>query len=639
MANIDARCSSLPPSRHLLGRNALTKPSFPRFPQRSRLPRLQRRPVLPPVSSWAASTLLCRRRPGRRAMQTCRAITMPRWASLLGTTLRGSIQLPWFLPLPRPIPPLRPLWHRYVPHNFENGPHTQLTDAQQGNAPRGPPGRFAPWRDFEVRDNYHHGEYRYQGAWPPPDVVPIPSSPRASAIVHDPPMLLCHVCSTCGRIRSAGFHRHHPIIPGRPLVATECRRCKKRAKKDKEKRERKEAEQYAQSSTYIRCPNRSIRIEIDDGEPRGRAGERVVYDVSRRPPPPSPPRVVAREGRVSVGLRALQAGKSPPPDAAHLGYTRHGMFPLHSGLPAHLPSSRIVELSPSPPPERERRTRVVFQGLSRECRPPDRTRCRSPSPVRVSRRERRSGVANQIAAHPAPFRTVMPDCRSFVEEFDGSLSPEPAPRRSSSMRGILRNAPLEYETSYQRQRDENAESELPEIRSSWLPPTAVRDSRVSGDEFRFNYNHERHKRITDTPPSPPIERIERLRIRNVSPPPLNRYEDEIRFRHVSPHPRQSEDVRVRRTSPPSTGRGRTAHPQVLLSHSEAIERRRSISAHPNPIHEDWEEYTESGSEGSGGAVQVRTCAESELVGPRMESRRDFPKAPALINNYQNVRGV
>jgi hypothetical protein len=41
-------------------------------------------------------------------------------------------------------------------------------------------------------------------------------------------MTYLHVCITCGNLRSIGYHREHPLLPGQLPQASECRRCTRR---------------------------------------------------------------------------------------------------------------------------------------------------------------------------------------------------------------------------------------------------------------------------------------------------------------------------------------------------------------------------------------------------------------------------
>ncbi|KAF2750563.1 hypothetical protein M011DRAFT_174405 [Sporormia fimetaria CBS 119925] len=76
-------------------------------------------------------------------------------------------------------------------------------------------------------------EYEYPG--PPPPVLappaPAPPTPPVTVEVPPPPVLLCHTCSNCHRLRSAAYHRSHPVIPGEAIEESMCRRCVKKCLK------------------------------------------------------------------------------------------------------------------------------------------------------------------------------------------------------------------------------------------------------------------------------------------------------------------------------------------------------------------------------------------------------------------------
>ncbi|KAF2682434.1 hypothetical protein K458DRAFT_58647 [Lentithecium fluviatile CBS 122367] len=530
------------------------------------------------------------------------------------------------------------------------------------NARNGPPGPLVE----ETRDHYHSSYYT--GAWPPPDVVRPQSPPRAPPPEPQVHVLLCHVCSVCGRMRSAGFHRHHPVIPGQPQVQMPCRRCKKKAKKEREKREARNNNDGG----------RTIRIEIARGEPRGRARSReeVVY-VARRHSSPSPQ-------RTRVGVRVLRQERSPPQvlrrtrtevrvssssPPAETRFRRHRSDEVYSTRDrhhAHLPGRRVTELSPSPPPPRTRTsTRVEYRHESPEPSPREYRR-QSPPPVRVSRRDRRSDDAEaRLAAHPAAYRTVVPDHRAYVRDSEDSVttdSREPSP----PSRGILRDPESEYRTSQRRRMEASHDSMLPELGGARVQFTSEprREERHVVDYTR---EHRRYRapcgyaeEVPPPPPSPPLERsFERLRTRPPSPPSPRRYDDEVRVRHVSP--RRYEEVRIRRNSP--TPRGRSGIPQepspraMSYTRYRSIERTRSVSPPIDPRQEDWEDVTESESEnsgaGAGEVVSVRRYRDldengrpatfveerrTRFVGPGAPPavERTFPTTPAITRGFQPV---
>jgi len=523
-----------------------------------------------------------------------------------------------------------------------------------------------------TREHYHSSHYT--GAWPPPDVVRASSPPRAPPPEPQVHVLLCHVCCVCGRMRSAGFHRHHPVIPGQPQVQTPCRRCKKKAKKEREKRERPDS------------GTRTIRIEIDGGESRGRARsrEKVVY-VARRRSSPSPRRTRARStSRAHVGVRVLRQSRSPPEalrrktrtervssssPPVDLRFRRHRSDEVYSTRErphAHLSSRRVTELSPSPPSTRTRTsTRVEYRHESPESRSPEHRRV-NPSPVRVGRRDCRSDDArSRLAAHPSAYRMVEVDRRTLLRESEGSVStdsrqPSPPPR------GILRHPDLDYRTSRRRRMEASHDSLLPEPGGSRVQ-FAGEPRRVERREVDYTREHVRRHQtqrgyVEDVPPSPPspprLERsFERLRVRPASPPSSRGYEDEVRVRHVSP--RRYEEVRVRRSSPPPRGRTESRREPSPSAASydryHSIERPCSVSPPTDPRHEDWEDVTESDSdhENKGDLVSVRryrAVDDSGRPATFVEERRTryvnpgapppvertFPTTPAITRGFQPV---
>ena len=143
------------------------------------------------------------------------------------------------------------------------------------------------------------------------------------------PVLLCHTCSVCGQIRSAGYHRNNPVIPGKPIVTTPCRKCKKRIKNSHRSR--------ATSYTRIRTctadepcdwPRGPAQIDINCSERRGRRKNRGEIYASWRTDH-LPPRII-KEGssRANIGLRTLQ--RSPP-----RGYRRETRLKVSSLSPGY----------------------------------------------------------------------------------------------------------------------------------------------------------------------------------------------------------------------------------------------------------------------------------------------------------------
>jgi hypothetical protein len=476
-------------------------------------------------------------------------------------------------------------------------------------------------------------------------------------------------------MRSAGFHRHHPVIPGQPQVQTPCRRCKKKAKREREKRDAKGS------------GSGTIRIEIDDGRERGRARSRKMVYVARRRSSPSPLHTRVRStSRTRIGVRVLQQSRSPPEvlrrrrtevrvssssPPANVRFRRHRSDEVYSTRDMHdaYPlRRRVTELSPSPPPLARTRTttRVEYRNEFPEPRPTEHRR-HSPSPVRVGRRDRRTDDAHsQLAAHPAAYRTVEV-VRPTLRDSEGSVSID-CRELSPPPRGILRHPDIDYRTSHRRRMEASHDSMLPEPGGSRVQfagePRRVERREVDYRREHYKQQDARREYVDDIPLpslSPPIERsFERLRVRPTSPPSPEAYKDEVRVRHVSP--RRYEEVRVRRTSPAPRGRPETRREPSPRATSytryHSIERMRSVSPPPpDPRHEDWEDVTESDSENEsapeGELVSVRryhgldehgrpvTFVEetrTRYVGGEAPplGERTFPTTPAITRGYAPV---
>lgn len=308
-----------------------------------------------------------------------------------------------------------------------------------------------------VRSSSRHRreEYHYHNC----DSAQTAKAPLVEEVVV--PVMLCHTCSHCGQVRSAGFHRNNPVVPGKPLVSTPCRRCKKKLDN-----------LYRSSSRYTRIqkctadepcdwPREPFRVDAGQDESRGRRRSREEVYVNRYSP--SRPRVVKRESSLAhLGLGAFQqasrkeqaarrsssspcystrytSGVWPPPDIVRMEPKRaheacsvpfgpsisyaaksDEAWPPPDIVRTHSyrdverkslrrQSSRIIELSPSPPPppSRPRSIRVVYRSDSQE----HRRKSASTSPSRVrSRGEKRSEEAeSRLISHPLPFRTVISD--------------------------------------------------------------------------------------------------------------------------------------------------------------------------------------------------------------------------------------
>ncbi|KAF2035964.1 hypothetical protein EK21DRAFT_44080, partial [Setomelanomma holmii] len=412
----------------------------------------------------------------------------------------------------------RPQGYVEVPRNYSNQPPLpagynsgwQYTDpkAQQTarlNGEPAPRGAMVPSsRDFsgeivESRSKHMSEKYHYQQYGQP---SPGAHAPPPQVEEQTVPVLLCHTCSVCSRMRSAGYHRHNPVVPGKPLVLTPCRRCK-----NKLQRERRSMSSYTRIRSCTAedpCdwPRESVRVDIEQSEQRGRRRDREEVRVYRHSP--SRPRIIRQSSsQTRLGLRVLQDQGPPrmmraearirvsslsprresrydkiwpPPDVVPTQPSRSGdtvpppwmnpnitsqdevwpppdVVPTHSYRkvavsPPRRQSSRIIELTPSPPPVRTRSTRVVYRSESRERRP------RSPSPVHVKYSEERrvEEAEERVMSHPRPYRSVLPDHRNFIRTSDETSSNDYTARGrpESPSRSILKPPRGDRETSRRR---------------------------------------------------------------------------------------------------------------------------------------------------------------------------------------------
>jgi hypothetical protein len=474
---------------------------------------------------------------------------------------------------------------------------------------------------------------------------------------HTVPVLLCHTCSMCGQMRSAGYHRNHPVIPGKPIVTTPCRKCKKYMK----------SSDHSRTTSYTRVrtctaeepcdwPRRSVQVEIDNSERRGRRRSRdeiyaswktdhlrprIIRESSSqtrlglRTLQRSPPRGSKNETR--VGVSSLSPGRSryegvwPPPDVVRSRPSRSDepysasdeVWPPPDVVRTHSyrkaspprPSPRIVELSPSPPPERRRTIRSSY---------------RNDSPERQPRRSvRRSESRIRIDSRPRPYRTVVPDHRELSQSDETSINDVPS---GPTSRGILKPADMTYETSYKRrtnmrdsQQNTTVEVGGPRVQfaSEQREGTHYRDE-PADEKYELYRRYENH-RCVDEPASPPIDRMERLHIQRSSPSPQRRYEEiridrarrispspqrryeEVRVRHVSVSPAPARERTLRRPPSPPSPR-RSAYPGFRhVSKTQALERTRSVTPPRSRKQIDSaDDVTDSEDEERGRRVEVRT---------------------------------
>jgi hypothetical protein len=535
-------------------------------------------------------------------------------------------------------------------------------------------------RSRNMSEQYHYQQY----GQPSPGI----EVPRPQVEEQTVPVLLCHTCSDCGRMRSAGYHRNHPVVPGKPLILTVCRRCKKKVKSHRRSMSSYTRVRSCTAEDPCDWPRESVCIDLDRHEQRGRRRSREEIRVYRHLPSRFH---VIRKGssQTRLGLRAFQQEQSmphgmrdevrmrvsslsprrssrydgvwPPPDVVPMGPSEHPAPQSNPNLtsrdevwpppdfvrthsyrkasppPLHRQSSRIIELSPSPPPLRTHSTRVVYREDSRE------RRDRSISPIRVGvRGERRSEDAEaRMMSHPRPYRPVTPEQRNFRKTSDETASDsdhKARGRQESPSRSILKQTGGERETSRRRMSMRESQQSIavevggPRVhfgserrddrsaQSNGDRPREPEHAQRSSDGYQVYHNYSRHRYIDDPSPPPPVEEMDRLRVRRPSPARQESYEDEIRIdraRRLSFSPlRRYEEARVRHASPlPSRDRELTPRPPPAPLSPEPparpayryVPRTHMRSITPPPIQKSAEEdITDSDSEHSGEITEVRS---------------------------------
>lgn len=556
----------------------------------------------------------------------------------------GYAQIPRDYTSQPPPPPGYDVGWQYTDPNAPQSAREHLVGAASGVMRHT---HFSTMRSKEKR-NGDYFTYQYQTG--------VEAGPQVTE--QTVPVLLCHTCSVCGQMRSAGYHRNHPVIPGKPIVTTPCRKCKKHTKSQHNSRRR--------SYTRIRTctadepcdwPRRAVPVDIDHSERRGRRRSRDGIYASWRTDHLRPQVVTEGSSQANIGLRTLQRspargyrsetrvrvsslspgrfryeGVWPPPDVVCMRHSSHDepysardeVWPppdvvrTHSFRKKSPPrlSPRIIELSPSPPPTRFRTTKVSYRSESQERRP--------RSPVR------RSDSRIRLESHPRPYRTVVPVPQAFSHSDETSTTNDAGSEPVN--RGILKPADMTYETSYRRrtsmrdsQQSTNVETGGPRVQFASERREIDRPNDSSDDGRQEQYLRYDNHRYVDRPASPPIDRMERLHIRQSSPSP-QRSRDESRIdraRRISPSPsRRYEEVRVRHisVSPPPTRRQKFQPPSSPPSskratysgyrhvpRSETIERIRSLTppSSRKQVHTE-DDVTDSEDEERGRIIEVRS---------------------------------
>ncbi|KAJ4992113.1 hypothetical protein SVAN01_02434 [Stagonosporopsis vannaccii] len=472
---------------------------------------------------------------------------------------------------------------------------------------------------------------------------------------HTVPVLLCHTCSDCGQMRSAGYHRNHPVIPGKPIVTTPCRKCKKRGNDHRRSR--------ATSYTRVRTctadepcdwPREPVHVVIDHSERRGRQRNRDEIYASWRTNHLRSSIIKQSSSRANLGLRSMQRsplrdymstarvrisslspGRSrydgvwPLPDVVGMRPSRQDTpFPVPEELwpppdvvrthsyrkqSPHRPRPRIIELSLSPPLARSRTTKFKHREASEE------RRARSPV--------RRSESHIRMQSHPQSYRTVAPDNRVHSHSNE-ALTHDAA----SGPVSVIKATDMTYEPSFRRrnslrnsQQSTDVEVGGPRVQfAAERREDSVSNDRPERDKHKKHIRYERRSYV-DAPASPPLDRIERLHIRRSSPSPRRAYEEirvdrarrispsplrcyeEVRFRQASVSPRRPQEPSLR--PPPSPPpRERTVHRGYRhISRTMFVDHTRSLTPPPNRKRASVDEdETDSEDDGQGRLIEVRS---------------------------------
>lgn len=410
----------------------------------------------------------------------------------------------------------------------------------------------------------HRGPYGGPPPGPDPAMLPVNN--------HDVPVLLCHTCSVCGRMRSAGFHRHNPVVPGKPLVSSACRKCKKKMSNGHQ----------PSGGSYTRVKScdrdgRCIHVNIEEGHRRGRRRDRDEQVVYRRYSPSPPTHLIRRSSsQAKLGLRVFQqdydafgvrkgsrilrtSSLSPPrasryrdiwpePDVVRMRSTTYkgnrndtdkddiwpppDTVPLRSykRITTEVPQleSRIVELSLSLLlPLRARSTRAKYRSDSFEARP----RGRSTGPSNAHRDGPSERAEERLSSHPRPYRQVVPIyAEREVREEDEMRGRLPQRDRSMS-RGAIRRYSDEEKTVYKRKVTVRDEHFSDGVKRSRTPHVRFEEVDPARDDPTFEQGHE--PRYAEPPRGPPG----------------GDYDYAYRYDRIDTDPRR-RDASLRQSSPP-----------------------------------------------------------------------------------------
>ena len=440
---------------------------------------------------------------------------------------------------------------------------------------------------------------RYEHAYGAPAYPAPPQNAEELSL----PVMLCHTCSHCGRMRSVGFHRNNPVLPGKPLVSQLCHRCEKKYKS-----------QCYSSYTRIRSctadvpcnwPREPVHFDVERSEHRGRTRHRDELYVAQHSP--DQPHIIQRSSsQMHLGLSALQQPSRktktetrvrvsslsphhhsrydkvwPSPDVVSMrpsrsndvlstdsesisGGTRRTteVWPPPDVVCTHMyrkidkthprlsrVSSRIIELSPSPSPPPQSRT---GKGTRRNTSQSHHSRSRSPSPTQVRfRKTRRSESAEaRITAHPRPYRPSLLDHHTIDRGSNANSNDNGymTGRLSSSTNGcIFKSEGRAHETWYRQASSiPNSQQSLavevggPRVQFS----TRKQDSSSVAHVRDKTGRSERASNMENYKHYSGYSPYRRVESPTSPAPPTKKFE-ELRFRYVSPKPRKQDEDRSR----------------------------------------------------------------------------------------------
>ncbi|KAF2270443.1 hypothetical protein CC78DRAFT_563829 [Lojkania enalia] len=489
-------------------------------------------------------------------------------------------------------------------------PATGTAAAPPVNRPRSSSEEVA---QTKTREQYYHYESEHR---------PISQIPAPRPSVHPPqiPVLLCHTCSECGRMRSSNFHRDNPVIPGQPLPPDVCRRCRKRNRHYEGSMRKVTRVRKCTAEEPCDWPAKGpplIRMgHIERGKHRTRSISSDDYFMRHRSRGRSSIRYIERpESRNHMSLHLLQENRSPP--GMLRGSRSVARIRSVSSSREVVPAPRYVHrsASQSPPPYRGRESiRYMDRRVSRS--PPYRQyRGRSPSLIQREPPDSPSDAHKRIASHPAPYRAVVP----------------PSPTR-----GILRDPELVHETAHRRRITKSQESTMVEVgaprvqfalnhvnrsmalgrvtseRADWSGRTReldIDDGSSRRDEYDYYHGH-RGFRYHKRSPSPPARCLEQFHIRDITPPRGRSHR-----RSSTPHPHLQP-------SPPPSAQELLGRRDFSYVPANTDQVRSHVPSDPGRVPStpfkynprDWEEVTATDSDASGEIVTVRKWRDLDEYG-------------------------